>query len=204
MRIARGETGARPGSGRMKTFAILPADRAVRMKRAIAALALIAAPIGAGGGAMAMDAPMRIAGGALDPAFPDADVYLETPPSATVPPGKACALAAHYVELVNAGDYLGAARLFADDATFLEPMRPSLQGRAQIDDFYTRTIGAMKPYVIAVAYAGGDRECMVALANRVEMGGKPRYALASVDHFVLREDGKVDSMVAFARPARKP
>lgn len=149
---------------------------------------------------MAAQTPMTIAGGALDPAFDRADVYLETPDPAPVPPGRACRLAARYVELINAGDYLGAAALFHDDATFLEPMRPSLKGRAQIDEFYTKTIGGMKPHVIAVAYAGDDRQCMVALANRFEADGKARYALASVDHFVLREDGKVDSMVAFARP----
>ena len=51
---------------------------------------------------MAKDTSMTIAGGTLDPAFPDADVYLEAPPSAPVPPGKACQLAAHYVELINA------------------------------------------------------------------------------------------------------
>ena len=79
-------------------------------------------------------------------------------------------------------------------------MRPSLKGRAQIDEFYTKYIGGMKPHVIAVAYTGDDRQCMVALANRVELDGKPRYMLASVDHFILREDGKIDSMVAFARP----
>lgn len=147
-----------------------------------------------------MAAPMTIAGGTLDPAFDKTDVYLETPPSAPVPPGRACQLAARYVELVNSGNYLGAAALFHDDATFLEPMRPSLKGRAQIDDFYTRVIGGMKPHIIAVAYTGDDHQCMVALANRTEIGGKPRYSLASVDHFVLRADGKVDSMVAFARP----
>ena len=151
-------------------------------------------------GPTAMAETMTIAGGPLDPAYDKADVYLETPPSAPVPPGKACQLAAHYVGLINAGDYLGAAALFADDATFLEPMRPSLKGRAQIDEFYTKTIGAMKPNVVAVAYTGGDRECMVALANRVQLDGKTRYHLASVDHFILRDDGKVDSMVAFARP----
>jgi SnoaL-like domain len=154
----------------------------------------------AAGGEMASDASMIISGGKLDPAFPDADIYLETPESAPVPPGKACQLAARYVELVNGGDYLGAAALYAADATFLEPMRPSLKGREQIEIFYTRTIGPMKPHVIAVAYTGDDRECMVALANRVEIDGKPRYALASVDHFILRDDGKIDSMVAFARP----
>jgi hypothetical protein len=149
---------------------------------------------------MAMAAPMTIAGGTLDPAFAALDVYLETPPSGPVPPGRACQVAARYVELINGGDYLGAAALFHDDATFLEPMRPSLKGRVQIDDFYTRVIGGMKPHVIAVAYTGDDRECMVALANRHTIGGKSRYALASVDHFILRADGKVDSMVAFARP----
>jgi hypothetical protein len=147
-----------------------------------------------------MAASLTIAGGALDPAFANADVYLETPASAPVPPGRACQLAARYVELINAGDYLGAAHLFHDDATFLEPIRPSLKGRAQIDEFYTSLIGAMKPHVIAVAYTGNDHECMVALANRFDAGGEPRYALASVDHFVLREDGMVDSMVAFPRP----
>jgi hypothetical protein len=151
-------------------------------------------------GGTVMAAPMTIAGGALDPAFDKADVYLETPPSAQVPPGRACRLAAHYVELINGGDYLGAARLFHDDATFLEPMRPSLKGRAEIDEFYTRYIGGMKPHVIAVAYTGDDDQCMVVLANRVELEGKPRYMLASVDHFILRADGQVDSMVAFARP----
>lgn len=151
-------------------------------------------------GGTAMAEPMTIAGGTLDPAYDKADVYLETPPSAPVPPGRACQLAAHYVALINAGDYVGAAALFADDATFLEPMRPSLKGRAQIDEFYTKTIGAMKPNVVAVAYTGGERECMVALANRTQLDGKTRYHLASVDHFILRDDGKIDSMVAFARP----
>jgi hypothetical protein len=152
------------------------------------------------GGTTAMAGPMTVAGGALDPAYDKADVYLETPPSAPVPPGRACQLAARYVGLINAGDYLGAAALFHDDATFLEPMRPSLKGRAQIDEFYTKVIGGMKPHVIAVAYTGDDRECMVALANRTQLDGKERYHLASVDHFILRDDGKVDSMVAFARP----
>jgi hypothetical protein len=58
----------------------------------------------------------------------------------------------------------------------------------------------MKPQIVAVAYTGDDRQCMVALAHRVELGGRPRYMLASVDHFILRDDGKIDSMVAFARP----
>lgn len=152
------------------------------------------------GATNAMADPMTIAGGTLDPAFDKADVYLETPPSAPVPPGRACQVAARYVELINRGEYLAAAALYHDDATFLEPMRPSLKGRTQIDEFYTKYIGDMKPHVIAVAYTGDDRECMVALANRFTADGKPRYALASVDHFILRADGKIDSMVAFARP----
>jgi hypothetical protein len=166
------------------------------MRRLLVLLAALALT----GGRTAMATPMTIAGGELDPMFANADVYLATPPSAPVPPGRACQLAARYVELINDGDYLGAAALFHDDATFLEPIRPSLKGRAQIDEFYTKFIGGMKPHVIAVAYAGDDHQCMVALANRFMQDGKAHYALASVDHFILREDGKVDSMVAFARP----
>lgn len=147
--------------------------------------------------------PMTISGGELDPAFLDADIYLGTPESATPPAGKACAVAARYVELVNAGKYAEVAALYADDATFLEPMRPTLQGRAQIDEFYIKRIGGMKPQIIAVSYLGDDRECMVALTTQIEAGGKPRWALVSVDHFILRDDGKIASMVAFARPPRK-
>lgn len=165
------------------------------MKKAMLALAALTMT-----GGTTMAAPYIIPGGALDPAFDKADIYLETPPAAPVPPGKACQVAARYVELINGGDYLGAAALYHDDATFAEPMRPNLKGRKQIDDFYTRYIGGMKPHIIPVAYTGDDHQCMVALSNQVMIDGKPRYALASVDLFTLRADGKVDSMVAFGRP----
>lgn len=149
---------------------------------------------------MANATSLTVAGGVIDPAFPNRDIYLETPVSAPVPPGRACKVAAQYVQFINRGDYMGAAALFHDDATFLEPMRPSLKGRAQIDQFYATTIAPMKPHIVAVAYTGDDNQCMVALANRTEIDGTPRYYLASVDHFIIRSDGKVDSMVAFARP----
>ena len=149
-----------------------------------------------------MEPRMIIAGGQLDPAFPDADVYLGTPTTPVVPPGRACALAQRYVALVNAGKYLEVAVLFADDATFLEPMRPTLHGRAQIDAFYTRRIGAMAPQVMGVSYFGNDSECMVELALQVEIGGHKRWVLVSIDHFILGEGGKVKSMTAFARPVR--
>jgi SnoaL-like domain len=159
------------------------------------------------GAAMAAPSPMVIAamiipGGQLDPAFPNADVYIGPPEPAKLPPGRACALAHHYVELVNAGKYLEVAALFADDATFLEPMRPTLHGRAEIDAFYTRRIGAMAPQVMGVSYFGNDSECMVELALQVDMAGQKRWVLVSVDHFILGDDGKVKSMTAFARPVR--
>ena len=167
----------------------------------LAAALLSVTPV-ALGEAMQNETPMVISGGQLDPAFPGADIYIGTPQSGVVPPGRACEVARRYVELINAGDYLGAAALFADDATFLEPMRPSHRGRVQIDEFYAKVIGKMRPEIVAVSYLGNDRECMVALANRIPIGGEQRYALASVDHFILRDDGKIDSMVAYARPPR--
>ena len=151
---------------------------------------------------MTIQAPMIVAGGELDPAFPGADVYIGTPATPSVPPGRACALAQRYVALVNAGKYLEVAALFADDATFLEPMRPSLHGRAEIDAFYTKRIGAMAPQVMGVSYFGNDSECMVELALQTEIGGQKRWVLVSIDHFILGEHGKVKSMTAFARPPR--
>lgn len=147
-------------------------------------------------------APLVVAGGRLDPAFPDADVYIGTPATPAVPPGRACQVARRYVELVNAGRYAEVAALYADDATFLEPMRPTLYGRAQIDEFYTRRIGGMAPQVMAVSYLGNDRECMVELALSMRIDGQQRWVLVSVDHFILDDDGRIRSMAAFARPAR--
>jgi len=151
---------------------------------------------------LAATAPGAIPGGALDPAWPDADVYLGTPPEPVVPLGRACAVAARYVRLVNAGQYAQVAGLYADDATFLEPMRPNLHGRAEIDAFYTRQIGAMKPRVRAIVHLGNDRECLAELAREVVLDGVPRMVLVSVDHFVVRRDGRIVAVIAFARPAR--
>ena len=176
----------------------------MKLRRRIAATLLALTLPGA---ALALEPPMIIAamtipGGQLDPAFPNADVYLATPATPTVPPGRACALAQHYVALVNAGKYLEVAALFAHDATFLEPMRPTLHGRTEIDAFYTRRIGAMAPQVMGVSYFGNDSECMVELALHAEIGGQKRWVLVSIDHFILGENGKVKSMTAFARPVR--
>ena len=168
-------------------------------RRLIAATLLTLALPGA---ALALELPMIIAGGQLDPAFSNADVYIGTPATPSVPPTRACALARRYVELVNAGKYLEVAALFADDATFLEPMRPSLHGRAEIDSFYTTRIGAMAPQVMGVSFFGNDSECMVELALQTEMGGEKRWVLVSIDHFILNDDGRVKSMTAFSRPAR--
>lgn len=158
---------------------------------------------GAAAGGAAQAEPMVVAGGALDPAYPGADVYLEKPAEPDVPPGRACAVAARYVELVNAGDYAGVAALYADDATFLEPMRPNLKGREQIDAFYTQRIGAMMPRIAAVSYLGNARECMVALALETPIDARPRWVLVSVDHFLVDDAGRIESMAAFARPVRE-
>jgi hypothetical protein len=152
---------------------------------------------------LAAQGPMTIPGGVLDPVWSDADVYVDDPPEPAVPRGSACALAARYVRLINAGEYAQVAALYADDATFLEPMRPSLHGRAEIDAFYTRQIGGMKPHIRAIVYLGNVHECMVELARQVTFDGKPRTVLVSVDYFVLGRDGRVAAMIAFARPARK-
>ncbi|MCB2058982.1 MAG: nuclear transport factor 2 family protein [Novosphingobium sp.] len=174
------------------------------MRRALfAGMALAVATAGAGG-THAMEAPMIIAGGELDPAYyQGADVYLATPRPPDVPPVRACKLAESYIALVNAGEYAAVAALYADNATFLEPMRKTLRGREEIEAFYTGQIGSMKPILAAVSYLGNDRECMVEIALQTEIGGEPRFVLVSIDHFILGADGKIVSMTAFGRPPRK-
>jgi len=152
--------------------------------------------------AAAGSAPMLLSGGQLDPAFDDADVFREEPRPPAAPPGKACALGNRYVKLVDSGQYAATAALYADDATFLEPMRPSLHGRAQIDAFYARQIGSLRPRLRAVSLLGNGRECMVEIAREVMLDGKPRWALVSIDHFILGADGRITSMIAYARPPR--
>lgn len=152
--------------------------------------------------AMAIEAPMAIAGGTLDPAFPGADVYLGLPQSAAVPPGPACDAARRYVELVNSGDAAAVSALYADDAFILEPMRRTIRGRMEIDEFYATRLAQMRPQLIAVSFLGNESECMVELANRTEIGGRQRHVLVSIDHFILGANGKVANMVAFVRPPR--
>lgn len=146
-------------------------------------------------------APITIAGGQIDPAFPDADIYLAPPPPGEVPPGRACRVAQRYLELVNSGDYHAIVDLFADDAAVLEPMRATARGRAEIDAFYSRTIGPMRPRIVGVSYSGDDKSCYLTNVREHEIAGQKRYALASVNHFLVNAKGKVVSMVAFSRPA---
>jgi hypothetical protein len=152
---------------------------------------------------IASKSDLRVPGGKLDPTYPGADVYVGTPIAAKAPPGRGCAVAARYVEMINAGDYAGVAALYADDATFLEPMRPTLRGRNQIDNFYTQRIGTMKPRLVAVSYLGSDRQCFVTLTRQVEINGRQRYVMVSADLFEVDGGGKILSMVAFARPPRE-
>lgn len=173
------------------------------MHKALCAGMALAATMTAAGTALAMESPMVVAGGELDPAIPGADVYLAGPEPPAVPPVKACALAERYIALVNAGEYSKVAALYADDATFLEPMDRPLRGREQIDEFYNSQIGGMKPAIAAVSYLGNDRECMVEIALQTQIDGEPRYVLVSIDHFILGEDGKIVSMAAFGRPRRQ-
>ena len=173
------------------------------MRKVLCAGMALAAAVMAAGTALAMESPMVIAGGELDPAIPGADVYLATPEPPAVPPVRACVLAERYIALINAGEYSEVAALYADDATFLEPMDRPLRGRAQIDEFYNKQIGSMKPAIAAVSYLGNDRECMVEIALQTEIDGEPRYVLVSVDHFILGENGKIISMAAFGRPRRQ-
>lgn len=151
----------------------------------------------------AQNPPIEIAGGALDPQFQYADIYQDVPWEGSIPDTEACQLAAQYVVKVNEGDAEAVAALFSDDAVVLEPTREVIQGRTALDTFYAERLGSMTPKIVGVAYTGQGSDCMVALASEISIRGERRFALVSVDHFILGDDARFRSMVAFARPPRE-
>lgn len=153
-------------------------------------------------GALAAPSAPTVPGGAIDTRVTGAEVYLAKPERAKPPAGRACALAQAYVDHINAGRYRDAADLFAADAILFEPTRRTYRGLAEIRTFYEGQIGKMRPEVVPVSYLGDDRDCMVELATRTDIGGEQRYALVSIDHFTLDANGKAARMIAFARPPR--
>ncbi|MEZ4292019.1 MAG: hypothetical protein R3E53_16395 [Myxococcota bacterium] len=143
-----------------------------------------------------------VPGSPLDPAYPNAEVYLETPSSPSIPAGAACRVAARYVELVNAGRGTPrVAELFGEDATFLEPVRaPAFAAR--------RRSATSTPPDRAIP-AGGARRSRSSGTRRSDAracdedgdrGPITRWLLVSVDHFVLGDDGRIEQMVVFVRP----
>lgn len=166
---------------------------------ALAAIA-IAAPVVAQP-ASAPPEPIALPGGPAD-STPTGEFYRETPRAAVPQPGTACMVAKRYLDLVNAGRYGEMAGLFTPDAVVLEPMRGpaggTARGRAEIDVFYSRRIGQMRPHVIGVSYVGNRGECM--LENAARVPPSTRYSLSSINHFSVDRQGKITRMVAFARP----
>ena len=151
--------------------------------------------------ALAETPPLDLAGGPADYTA-TGEFFRDVPRSAEPQAGTACMAAKRYLELVNAGRYGEMADLFTPDAVVLEPMRgPSggmARGRAEIDAFYSRRIGAMRPHVIGVAYVGNRTDCM--LENAAKVPPSTRYSLSSINHFTVNRQGKITRMVAFARP----
>lgn len=148
--------------------------------------------------------PIQIAGGALDPTFNDADVYVDVPTPAKAASGTACRTAQDYISFVQNGQYDKVMELFSSSAVLLEPTRQHVQGRDAIAKFYAETIGRMKPEIVAVSYVGDERDCVVTIAVRERIATQLRYKLASMDHFTLDATGKVISMVVFVRPPTMP
>jgi hypothetical protein len=144
------------------------------------------------------EAPLPVTGGALDPALRPRDVYLDTPAAAVADPATACTVAERYVALVNARRYPELAALFAPDGIFYEPSQAIARGRRAIEEAQ-RKIGEIKPQIIPVAYVGNKTDCMVELSVGVQVDGKPRSMLVSIDHFTIDDKGLATRMIAFAR-----
>jgi ketosteroid isomerase-like protein len=162
---------------------------------------LIASALGLGIGIGTSNAaPLTVPGGELDASIAAADVYVGVPVAATPSGGAACRRAARYVENINAGRFSDVADLFSENAVVLDPSHHRVIGSAMISDFYQNTIAKIKPQLIAVSYLGDSSQCMVTLAVRIDLDGRSRYKIASVDQFTLEATGKFSRMVAYVRP----
>ena len=161
-------------------------------------LIVMAAACSASAWAAPDPAPLMVAGGALDPTLRPRDVYIGTPTAAVADPATACTLAERYVAAVNTRRYADIAALFAPDGIFYEPSQEIARGRAAIEEAQ-RKIGMIKPQIIPVAYVGNKTDCMVELSVGVEIDGKPRTMLVSIDHFTVDDKGLATRMIAFAR-----
>ena len=70
-------------------------------------------------------------GGALDPAYPNAEIDLDEPRVQTLPGGAACGVGERYVDLVNARRYAEFDDLQAEDVMFLESAQRGDQDGSQ-------------------------------------------------------------------------
>jgi hypothetical protein len=145
-------------------------------------------------------APIQLPGGAGDPTIPGT-YYADEPKPGPVPNTKSCHQVERYVDLVNSGKASEVVSLFTDDAIVYEPSGLGIaQGRAQIDEFYSHTIGPMSPHVVPVAFLANGLDCSVGLALKMPIAGRVGYALVSMDAFTLSPDGRFNRMIGFVRP----
>lgn len=161
--------------------------------------ALATAPLNGEAAEAPAAGPIRVDGGVLDPAFPDAEVFIGVPTAAKAPPS--CKTSETYLALIKARQFDKIADLYTDDAVVRPPLKGGLAvGRQQIDDFYRNVVAKVQPDIIAVAYAGGPGECFQVHAVRKSMGGEQRYVLTTAALFSMDSAGKFTRMVAFPRP----
>lgn len=149
---------------------------------------------------MTDNTPLMAPGGAIDPKYAhERDVFLNKPADAAASP--AYKLAETYVERVRAGDFAGMAELFTEDAIVFPPLRAApAVGREAIRHFYQNTIGKIAPKPVAVSIFGEGRECYMELSVQLEVDGEPRWALTTIDHFTLADNGLFSRMVVYVRP----
>jgi hypothetical protein len=162
-------------------------------------LALTVATSGLACAAVAADS-VAIPGGQLDTTISGLDVFIGEPKPADPGTTPACLQAKKYVDTLRAGKYAEMASLFADHATFLDPLRKNVNGHLNIADFYQNTIGPMHLTVVGVAFVGQGSDCILELAVKEKVNGQERYVMGGLDHFTLNAAGKFSRMVVFTRP----
>jgi hypothetical protein len=153
-----------------------------------------------GSAALAAD-HIALPGGQMDPAIADQDVYIGKPVPADPGNVPACRQAKLYIDGHNSGNPENVAKLFAEDAFFLDPFRKNVGGKMDVHHFFRDIAGVGKhAELMGVGYTGSGADCVLEIATVVKINGEDRWTLVAADHFTLDANGKFSRFLTYLRP----
>ena len=118
-----------------------------------------------------------------------------------------------YVELINSKRYDEVGELWAEDGVLYAPQGWVFEGKEAVSGFYSSFKGQNIPPMREVSYAEDKvaNVCTLELATKMTRDDEGKwqtdrsadFSLASLDLFIVNEDGKVQKMIAYIAPPNR-